>query len=677
MEALVGNLGWNERRQAGDDKMRMSIRPPMARTESSNFNKAGAGSQRRTGRAVEDLGSSFAKSPTKPKARAAPMSKRQPKLESSVLIDLSDSGSDDRLDLLSHHSNDDESFYREKKKKDEGKGKGKSTGKGATDKSLDAYQHKVASSSNALKGLKFKKTKLPGDGTIVSDAPASQDPVSKVPENIRTYNNGPPSTTSTANSTMASQSSLRHPRSPPIRKIPQPKRSSSPERRVVLPRKAAKISREDSIVQNSRPRPRPLGGRTASAQHPSQMSSGGGSQSVATGSPARRNTISEARPFPLSHSSSTAENDNPVKGTLPRTKAISKPASIAPLSRIQSPMRAADFPSLTPLASQETPIARKPLPKKKDAKSKSTNAFPALSPLSSQSGNGKEKGMTSVRPSRKSTLRIMSSDEESEDEDLKAQPFPMSTQVLNSIGTPSIAGPSSLGKRPSPGNDTWHENKKRKDGDAYVAPFCSLERINHPNRFPELLWYWKITNSKKKIRVCSFSYCLGVSVLISLFSVTISPSTDPRTLCPYCDSPLPSSPTPLLNRLLASTFEKSYRQARPANPLGRKAPFAVFIAVCQRHRFESQILPEAELKGWPKSIDWAELGKRVERMKRTLHALIIDSQVDEDYGVILEDTPRMKCVFWKEVMGEVKQKGARAVAGVRGQFASFEKTQPG
>jgi hypothetical protein len=38
---------------------------------------------------------------------------------------------------------------------------------------------------------------------------------------------------------------------------------------------------------------------------------------------------------------------------------------------------------------------------------------------------------------------------------------------------------------------------------------------------------------------------------------------------------------------------------------------------------------------------------------------------------------RSNCVFWREVMTEVKKKGSRAVAGVRGQFASFEKTQPG
>ena len=180
----------------------------------------------------------------------------------------------------------------------------------------------------------------------------------------------------------------------------------------------------------------------------------------------------------------------------------------------------------------------------------------------------------------------------------------------------------------------------------------------------------------------------------------ISPSTDPRTLCPYCDSPLPNSPTSLLTRLLVTTATKSSPDPRLTNPLGRKAPFTVFIAVCQRHRFESEILPEAEHKGWPKEIEWTKLGERVGKLRGKLKALVDDvggdsqgcgdnegqdedSLFTDDEGrshgdfARRESSPRSSCVFWREVMAEVKMKGSRAVAGVRGQFASFEKTQPG
>lgn len=117
--------------------------------------------------------------------------------------------------------------------------------------------------------------------------------------------------------------------------------------------------------------------------------------------------------------------------------------------------------------------------------------------------------------------------------------------------------------------------------------------------------------------------------------------------------------------------------------MGRKAPFTAFIAVCQRHRFETKILPEAEAKGWPKSIEWTKLEGRVSRMKDILQRLIEDPvlESDDDDDDIFGDAeprgPKAGCIFWKEVIKEVKQKGSRAVAGVRGQFANFEKTQPG
>ena len=68
----------------------------------------------------------------------------------------------------------------------------------------------------------------------------------------------------------------------------------------------------------------------------------------------------------------------------------------------------------------------------------------------------------------------------------------------------------------------------------------------------------------------------------------------------------------------------------------------------------------------------------MEAMRDSLQALINDRD-DDDGGEFFWATggPRSKCVFWRDVVSEVKQKGSRAVAGVRGQFSNFEKTQPG
>ncbi|KAJ3789794.1 RTC4-like domain-containing protein, partial [Lentinula aff. detonsa] len=168
-----------------------------------------------------------------------------------------------------------------------------------------------------------------------------------------------------------------------------------------------------------------------------------------------------------------------------------------------------------------------------------------------------------------------------------------------------------------------------------------------------------------------------------------NPLVDANTLCPYCDESLPSSPTPHLKHLLATTAKKSVRAPRPTNPMGRKAAVSVFINVCQRHRFESKILPEAEAKGWPKSIEWNLIHGRVMRMRKHLEALMENSffgdtkggSDSDDSDVHESGSQRMrvrdKCFFWKEVMKEVKEKGTRAAANVKSQFANFQNAQPG
>ncbi|KAL1696700.1 RTC4-like domain-containing protein [Schizophyllum commune] len=142
-------------------------------------------------------------------------------------------------------------------------------------------------------------------------------------------------------------------------------------------------------------------------------------------------------------------------------------------------------------------------------------------------------------------------------------------------------------------------------------------------------------------------------------------SRDARELCPYCDELLPSSPTPTLTRMLEEVAKKSRSAPRPSNPRGRKAQLRHFAIVCQRHRFERDVLPDAERKGWPKKIDWSALPSRVRRLRDELQEILED---EIDHG---------GCVFWKELAKEIKEKGTRAATGVAGQFENFEKVQIG
>jgi hypothetical protein len=183
-------------------------------------------------------------------------------------------------------------------------------------------------------------------------------------------------------------------------------------------------------------------------------------------------------------------------------------------------------------------------------------------------------------------------------------------------------------------------------------------------------------------RTFALYYCKAKTNLPLIF---IDLCVDPATLCPYCDELLPSTPTRHLIDLLDLTHKKSYADPRPTNPQGLKAPLTTFIAVCQRHRFERVTLPEAERKKWPRVIQFEEVRRMVEKMKGRLEEIIMDADAcgwdssndDDENGSEKETGPRGKCMFWKEIMKEIRKKGTQAVLGIGGQFASFEKTQPG
>ncbi|KAI0299152.1 hypothetical protein BC826DRAFT_1119025 [Russula brevipes] len=92
----------------------------------------------------------------------------------------------------------------------------------------------------------------------------------------------------------------------------------------------------------------------------------------------------------------------------------------------------------------------------------------------------------------------------------------------------------------------------------------------------------------------------------------------------------------------------------------------IYVASCKRHRFEAHQIPEAIAKGWPTNIDFGKVRERVERLSGDLAKLVRD-----------EGNAREDSVYWTTVMKEVRKLGSRAASGVKGQFESFEKTQPG
>ncbi|KAI0766656.1 RTC4-like domain-containing protein [Trametes elegans] len=273
------------------------------------------------------------------------------------------------------------------------------------------------------------------------------------------------------------------------------------------------------------------------------------------------------------------------------------------------------------------------------------SAFPMPSPLSSPFTS------RASSPPRKSHVKdnsiVVSSDEDSESGSRLLRPFPMATQMLESLKQGS-AKRTAAGSEADIDSGAYRKRQRRGSHDKAKSHVDDL-----------------LTDS-------------------DLDDIFLDPSVDPATLCHWCDEPLPTNPTPHLTSLIAAARRRSYPDDRPTNPLGLRAPPAVFVGVCQRHRFERIWIPRARKRGWPTGIDWAKLGSRVLRLKAHLQAIADD--VDDDFAPGAQGgkgkeraqrRSRKENEFWQELVTNVRQQGSRQTTGVRGQFLHFNKTQPG
>jgi hypothetical protein len=137
---------------------------------------------------------------------------------------------------------------------------------------------------------------------------------------------------------------------------------------------------------------------------------------------------------------------------------------------------------------------------------------------------------------------------------------------------------------------------------------------------------------------------------------------DPSKLCPFCDELLPEQPSDKLKMLLRAASNRAVNRARPANKLGLKAPLQVYIGVCERHRFEAKLLPQAAKAGWPTTIDFNAIPMR-----------LMDRQ-DLFEGILKDPTTSS---FFCESLEHVQAVGLRVAESAMGQYATFERSQPG
>ena len=125
-------------------------------------------------------------------------------------------------------------------------------------------------------------------------------------------------------------------------------------------------------------------------------------------------------------------------------------------------------------------------------------------------------------------------------------------------------------------------------------------------------------------------------------------------------------------------------------------PVSAVSAVCHRHEQEldqelDPLAYDPAPGGWPESIDWNAIPRRVVAMKDYLQRIADD--VDEEWQKPLlskrpvrsleEDCaslltrPRTESFFWKAITNEIIVHGFRYVKDLDGQTEIYKRTKPG
>jgi hypothetical protein len=88
--------------------------------------------------------------------------------------------------------------------------------------------------------------------------------------------------------------------------------------------------------------------------------------------------------------------------------------------------------------------------------------------------------------------------------------------------------------------------------------------------------------------------------------------SDYRSICPFCDRPLPEFPSDKLSKLIDKAKENSTPGHRD-NPLALDAPLNITIDLCLLHVHEAEMVPLADERGWPMIIDYVDVLKRLQQ----------------------------------------------------------------
>ncbi|GAA5912539.1 hypothetical protein JCM8208_001987 [Rhodotorula glutinis] len=140
---------------------------------------------------------------------------------------------------------------------------------------------------------------------------------------------------------------------------------------------------------------------------------------------------------------------------------------------------------------------------------------------------------------------------------------------------------------------------------------------------------------------------------------------DSSTLCPFCDRPLPDTPSPQLLATRAALLRHPHdRRPTLRNKDAVRFPEGEHVvrtaAFCKMHVDERTVVPEGRAKGYPTTIKWDELPRRIDRQ---LGNHLSDVVFDEKTSPFLDRALRAwDAGEWKSVLSE---------------YGSFDVEEPG
>ncbi|GAA6049335.1 hypothetical protein JCM3770_007294 [Rhodotorula araucariae] len=140
---------------------------------------------------------------------------------------------------------------------------------------------------------------------------------------------------------------------------------------------------------------------------------------------------------------------------------------------------------------------------------------------------------------------------------------------------------------------------------------------------------------------------------------------DSKTLCPFCDQPFPDHPSRDLLALKASLLRHPHsRRPTLKNKYAVRFPEGEHVvrtgAFCKMHHNERTVVPEGRARGYPRSIDWDALPKRIDReLSKHLTDVIFGTQLTP---FLAKARAAWDAGEWKSVLSE---------------YGSFDVEEPG